>query len=51
MISLCCLWFAICGCGMWIAVFTCGLVFEMAKQLILFDCFSKATETTEVDGK
>ena len=46
MISLCYLWFAICG-----AIFTCGLVFEMAKQLTLFDCFSKDTETTEVDGK
>ena len=37
-----------CYLWLWIAVFTCGLVFEMAK---LFDCFSKATETTEVDGK
>ena len=41
----------VCYLWLWIAVFTCGLVFEMAKQLTLFDCFSKATETTEVDGK
>ena len=44
LLVVCCLWLCI-------AVFTCGLVFVMAKQLTLFDCFSKATETTEVDGK